>query len=322
MAGPSPPSSQSIPPSATQPGGAFAAILPVCDVQGACKVGEQLRVAVEALNIPNPRSSFAEHVTISIGLAASIPCQEDSPLALAEWADKSLHQAKRSGRNKVGRGSTPCGDISLASLATAEEPAVKKPTLLIVDDSPSELEFVAECLGPEFTILVAPDGQKALEVVAHRMPDLVLLDVVMPGMDGYEVCRRFKADPRLESIPIIFLTVLDQAIPEAQGLALGAVDYISKPANPELIQLRVRTHLRIKQLYERECALVKLLRTSLADVTELQGLLPMCAWCQKVRNDQGYWEGLAAYISNHTGTTWTHGICPDCQYKLLHDPTA
>ena len=91
------------------------------------------------------------------------------------------------------------------------------------------------------------DGETALEDINENPPDLILLDIMMPGMDGYEVCRRLKADPETESLPVIFLTALTDAQEEARGLELGAVDYITKPFNPALVKARVRNHLELKR---------------------------------------------------------------------------
>jgi diguanylate cyclase (GGDEF)-like protein len=299
-------------------GDEFAAVLPVCDPDGARKVAEQLKAAVEQLAIPHPDCPVARHVTISLGLAAVIPGMEGQTRSLVEAADRALYQAKRAGKNLVGGGVIYDGELMRTSQKADAAP--EKPAVLIVDDAVFEAQILAEALGDEFNIHIALNGRQGLEAAARRIPDLVLLDVSMPGMDGYEVCRRFKADPELERVPIIFMTFGDRER-ESYGLSLGAVDFVSKPADFELLRLRVRNHILLSQQFRREHDLVEKLRLALSDVTELQGLLPICAWCHKVRNDQGYWEDIAAYVGHHLGTTWTHGVCPDCQHQLLHDST-
>jgi len=122
-----------------------------------------------------------------------------------------------------------------------------KPVILIVDDMPENLAVLGEALQPEFHVRVANNGRRALEVAASvPHPDLILLDVMMPDMDGYEVLRRLKGDPQTWLIPVIFVTAMDSDADEQTGLALGAVDYIHKPVRPPVVLARVRTHLELK----------------------------------------------------------------------------
>ena len=113
-----------------------------------------------------------------------------------------------------------------------------KPTLLIVDDTPANLTLLASLLQPTYTVKATTRGQKALDIVADQAPDLVLLDIEMPDLSGYEVCRRLKANPRTQAIPIIFLTSKTDAGSEEAGLATGAVDYITRPINPAILLSR------------------------------------------------------------------------------------
>ena len=109
----------------------------------------------------------------------------------------------------------------------------KKAVLLIVDDSPDNLAFLSSLLRSSYRVKVAISGEKALDIVAEdEKPDLILLDIMMPGLDGYEVCRRLKRDPESSQIPVIFLTAKSDVVDEEIGLSLGAVDYITKPASP------------------------------------------------------------------------------------------
>ncbi|GLR12686.1 hypothetical protein GCM10007907_14760 [Chitinimonas prasina] len=123
----------------------------------------------------------------------------------------------------------------------------KRKTILIVDDVKDNIEVTAGLLEQDYGIKVAISGQKALDIVAKQAPDLILLDVMMPGMDGHEVCRRLKQDEATRHIPIIFMTARDQPSDVAEGLELGAVDYVVKPAHPTVLRARVRTHLRLAQ---------------------------------------------------------------------------
>lgn len=113
---------------------------------------------------------------------------------------------------------------------------------------PSNIRLVCEALQSDYEMIVAVSGERALELaVSQTPPDLVLLDVVMPGMDGHEVCRRLKANPETQDIPVIFLTAQDQEADETQGLELGAVDYITKPCSLPIVKVRVKTHLELKR---------------------------------------------------------------------------
>lgn len=121
------------------------------------------------------------------------------------------------------------------------------PTILVVDDSPDNLAIMSAMLKNDYRIKVANSGEKALRIArSDQPPDLILLDVMMPGMDGYQVCRHLKQDNLTSSIPVIFLTARTDVEDEQQGLELGAVDYISKPASPPIVAARVKTHLKLK----------------------------------------------------------------------------
>ena len=121
-----------------------------------------------------------------------------------------------------------------------------KGKILVVDDTVINLDILLEMLGSDFDVSVAVDGQTALQGFAEFCPDLILLDVMMPGMDGFEVCRRLKKNPLTVDIPVIFITSLSDAADEGMGLSLGAVDFIVKPFNPALVRARISNHLTIK----------------------------------------------------------------------------
>ena len=121
-------------------------------------------------------------------------------------------------------------------------------TILVVDDTPENLELMSGLLKDHYRVRVANNGERALRLaVADPQPDMVLLDVMMPGIDGYEVCRRLKADPATALIPVIFLTAKAEIEDERRGLSLGAVDYITKPISPPIVMARIETHLQLKQ---------------------------------------------------------------------------
>jgi CheY-like chemotaxis protein/anti-sigma regulatory factor (Ser/Thr protein kinase) len=151
----------------------------------------------------------------------------------------------------------------------------KSETILLVDDQPENISIMIEALHSLYTLLAATDGATALERVAGEpRPDLVLLDVMMPGMSGHEVCRRIKDDLATRDIPVIFVTSLDDPDDEARGLRIGASDYITKPISPPVVQARVRAHLDLKrareQLQSQNTALEERVRERTAEVIQAQ----------------------------------------------------
>jgi diguanylate cyclase (GGDEF)-like protein len=122
----------------------------------------------------------------------------------------------------------------------------RRPRLLVVDDQPLNIQALYQAFAADHQVLMATSGENALTLCANQQPDLVLLDVSMPDMDGFEVCRRLKVDPNTRDIPVIFVTAHTDVASETLGLELGAIDFISKPLNPKTVRARVRTHLTLK----------------------------------------------------------------------------
>ena len=147
-----------------------------------------------------------------------------------------------------------------------------KPTVLVVDDTTDNLTVISGLLKDLYKIKVASNGAKALEIVRGSPPDLILLDVMMPEMSGYEVCTRLKSDPATRDIPVIFLTALASAEDERKGLDLGAEDYVTKPANPALLRARVKTQLQIKAVADFLRDKSAYLERELAQSRELQDI--------------------------------------------------
>lgn len=125
--------------------------------------------------------------------------------------------------------------------------AGRRPRLLVVDDQAANVQALHHAFAVDHQVFMATNGEQALAVCANKLPDLVLLDVVMPGMDGYEVCERLKADEATRDIPVIFVTAHNDETAETRGLDAGAVDFISKPINPRIVRARVKTHLTLKR---------------------------------------------------------------------------
>ena len=146
---------------------------------------------------------------------------------------------------------------------------ISKPSILVVDDTPENIDLLVATLGKDYRIKAAINGDVALKLVQRDPPDLILLDVMMPGIDGFEVCRRLKSDYATRHIPIIFITAMISIEDELKGLEVGAVDYITKPISPPLVKARVKTHLALaNQNHELETKVLE--RTKQLDETRLQ----------------------------------------------------
>ena len=126
----------------------------------------------------------------------------------------------------------------------------QRPRLLLVDDEPTNLQVLRHVLQADYRLLFATDGARALQVAREQLPQLILLDIMMPGMDGYAVCRALKADPATAGIPVIFITALNDSQDETAGFDVGGVDYLTKPVSPPVVRARVRTHLSLVRMDE------------------------------------------------------------------------
>jgi CheY-like chemotaxis protein len=150
---------------------------------------------------------------------------------------------------KVADASLPLMNVSNTSQlplpgVPSSTPSRRRPRVLLIDDEYVEIAFLAGTLEDDYEIIFATDGVSALETAGRDMPDLILLDVNMPGIDGFEVCRRLKAENRTKEIPVIFITGLNEATAETKALKMGAVDYITKPFHPAPLKVRVDMHIR------------------------------------------------------------------------------
>jgi PleD family two-component response regulator len=120
-------------------------------------------------------------------------------------------------------------------------------TVLVVDDTANTLELIKTMLGGEHRVLTAAEADTGMKIALQEEPDLILLDIRMPGIDGYQLCRQLKADPITREIPVVFVTAMDEEREEAKGLELGAIDYITKPLSPPILRARVRNHIDLKR---------------------------------------------------------------------------
>jgi CheY-like chemotaxis protein len=206
-------------------------------------------------------------------------------------------------------------------------PIDDKADILVVDDSPTNLRVLVYLLSQQgYKVRPATSGQLALAAAQAKLPDLILLDIMMPDMDGYEVCRRLKADERTQAVPVIFISAINETLDKVVAFTVGGVDYITKPFQHEEALARIKTHLTLhrlqQQLQEKNTQLHTKnleLAAALTQVKKLSGLLPICASCKKIRNDSGYWQNVETYIHEHSEADFSHGICPDCMQKLYPD---
>lgn len=192
-------------------------------------------------------------------------------------------------------------------------------SVLVVDDEQHNLLLLAGILRDHYQLHLASNAVDAISLLKDHTPDLILLDVVMPGMSGFDLCRQIKADDRFRDIPVIFITGMSGSDNELLGLQLGAVDYIAKPFINSHVRLRVQNQMELKrrndQLREQRAILEKKtweLEAALLRIKHLEGLIPICMYCKKIRNDKQSWQVLEEYLAEHTDASFTHGMCPDC----------
>jgi len=199
--------------------------------------------------------------------------------------------------------------------------------ILVTDDSAINTKIVERILQNEnFEIVTALGGKEALDKIESDNFDLILMDVEMPDMSGFEVCKKLRTNPETKDIPLIFLTGKDDDESLLKGFEVGGQDYLTKPFKPAELLARVRTHTALKLTYDKQEILIKELQEALAQVKQLNGLLPICGHCKKIRDDKGYWTQVEFYISDHADVDFSHSICPECmkekypkQYKVLHE---
>ncbi len=190
-------------------------------------------------------------------------------------------------------------------------------TILVVDDNPDNLRLLSGILDEHhYKIRLAPNGERALATVRKEAPGLILLDIMMPVMDGFEVCGKLKEDKETAGIPVIFISALHETIEKVKAFSLGGVDYITKPFKSEEVLARVRTHLNLRFLQLQMEQKNAELQRALDEIKVLQGFLPICASCKKIRNDKGYWEQIESYISKHSEAKFSHGCCPECAKRV------
>jgi phosphoserine phosphatase RsbU/P len=186
-------------------------------------------------------------------------------------------------------------------------------SVLVVDDTQINIDLLVLLLQKKnYNVQVAESGKEALQKIAVSPPDVILLDIMMPEMDGYETCRRIKNDQDSKHIPVIFITALSEIKDKIKGFEVGGVDFVTKPFNVQEVLARVKAQLTIQHLYKTLAEKNRELEKALDEVKSLQGIVPICSKCKKIRDDDGFWQKVEQYVSERTGAQFSHSYCPTC----------
>lgn len=186
--------------------------------------------------------------------------------------------------------------------------------VLVADDDRVGATILARSLNRwGLDVVVAHDGTHAWDIIQQDdAPAMAVLDWEMPGADGPELCRRIRQDEKRSHMYVMLLTARESKADVISGLDAGADDYLVKPFDPDELRARVHVGLRVLGLQERLAERVAELQEALSKVKHLSGLLPICAYCKRVRTDQNYWEQVEHYMADHSDVQFSHGICPTC----------
>jgi DNA-binding response OmpR family regulator len=191
--------------------------------------------------------------------------------------------------------------------------------VLVADDEPVSRAVVGAMLKKAgYPVVFAPDGEQAWQHLdCDAPPSLAVLDWEMPGLQGPEIVERIRGRQTPTPTYVILLTSRDSSTDIVRGLRAGADDYVTKPANEEELIARVNVGVRVVQLQQALAERVRSLEEALANVKALQTLLPMCAYCKSIRNDQNYWEKVETYFTQHSNVSFTHSYCPNCYERFV-----
>lgn len=186
--------------------------------------------------------------------------------------------------------------------------------LLIAEDDPVTRCLLQRLLERDYEVVLAADGQEAWNILCQSDgPRLAVLDWQMPGLEGVDICQRARQAPQGGPMYLLLLTATRKTTSDAVlGFDAGADDYLTKPFDAEELRARVGVGRRVLQLQMTLAERVAELEEALTRVRTLQGLLPICAWCKRIRNDRDYWVEVESYLSEHAEVTFTHAICPEC----------
>ena len=190
--------------------------------------------------------------------------------------------------------------------------------VLAADDDPVIRAMVKQVLERgSYTVRLASNGTEAADIWQATRPQIVLTDWMMPGMDGDQLCRLIRETPGARYTYVILLTAKDSAEEVLDGLDAGADDYMTKPFDHRELLMRVNVGRRIVALEAMLKAQVDELQQALNQVRTLEGLLPICAYCKKIREDDGYWHEIEVYVEKRTDASFSHGYCPKCMEERV-----
>ena len=191
--------------------------------------------------------------------------------------------------------------------------------ILIAEDDLTTRHHLEEVLTRwDYEVISCTNGKQAWELLQSvHTPKLAILDWIMPEMEGVEVCRRLRGLDTQTPVYVILLTVQNEKENIVIGLDAGADDYIVKPFEPDELQARIRVGCRVLQLQEKLADRIKDLQESLQHIKTLQGILPICSYCKKIRDNQDYWEEVEEYIYKHSDADFSHSVCPNCYEKHI-----
>jgi CheY-like chemotaxis protein len=190
--------------------------------------------------------------------------------------------------------------------------------LIAEDDLVSRRVLAATLDKFGYEVVVATDGAEAWDALRRAdAPHLAILDWMMPEIDGLELCRRVRNLPTATPPYLILLTAKSGKEDVVTGLDAGANDYLTKPFDRAELRARVQVGAQVLELQENLAARVSELEAALSQVKQLQGLLPICSYCKKIRDEQNYWHRVESYISEHAAVEFSHGICPACYTDVV-----
>lgn len=185
--------------------------------------------------------------------------------------------------------------------------------LIAEDDAVSRLVLTTNLVNWGHEVVTAVTGLEAWKVAQEDdAPRLAILDWMMPEMEGPEVCRRMRESPATIPPYIILLTARQGAKQVVEGMQAGADDYLTKPYHRDELRMRVQVGVRIIELQTKLADRIGELEKALDRVKRLQGIIPICGYCKKVRDDEDYWQNVESYIATHSEAEFSHGVCPSC----------
>ena len=190
--------------------------------------------------------------------------------------------------------------------------------ILIADDSSlARMRLVSLLEEWGHQVVQARSGLEAWEVLQSDPPALAILDWIMPDPDGPELCRRIRSTPALRDLYVLMLTGMTNPEDIVAGLGSGANDFIAKPFNEAELHARLNVGFRMVALQADRNTRIKELESALAEITQLRGFLPICAYCKSVRDDKNYWQSVERYIGSRSDLKFSHGICPKCMEEIV-----